>query len=149
MASWPGTRRVLPAAGRLLLDARVAASLARLREPGTPWAAPAARARASAAGIEALCDGAELARRDAAVARSRSEYEACSGRRVTLGDPLDRQMYVANLRTADGRRRVPKLMMLDSERHRWMSLTEDDFEAIVKLLPKIKAEIVKYKKKLS
>mmetsp|Transcript_19129 Transcript_19129/g.25695 ORF Transcript_19129/g.25695 Transcript_19129/m.25695 type:complete len:143 (-) Transcript_19129:105-533(-) len=142
---------MIPWARRVLLEPHAAVLQRRWLRPVVPPALLGswARAAASQPGVAALCDAEELARRDAARAGDRAAYEGRCGKQVSLGDTLDRQIYVANLRTKDGRRRVPKLMMLDSEGHKWMSLTEEDFEAIVKFLPKIKTEIIKYQKKLS
>mmetsp|Transcript_24791 Transcript_24791/g.51522 ORF Transcript_24791/g.51522 Transcript_24791/m.51522 type:complete len:142 (+) Transcript_24791:37-462(+) len=141
---------MIPWARRVLLDPHAAVLRRRCLRPVVPPALLGSWARAAASQpCVALCDAEELARRDAGRAGDRAAYEGRCAKQVSLGDPLDRQMIVANLRTKDGRRRVPKLMIKDSEGQKWMSLTEEDFEAIVKFLPKIKTEIIRYQKKLT
>eukprot|EP00930_Biecheleria_cincta_P076873 TRINITY_DN64100_c0_g1_i1.p1 TRINITY_DN64100_c0_g1~~TRINITY_DN64100_c0_g1_i1.p1 ORF type:complete len:147 (+),score=25.60 TRINITY_DN64100_c0_g1_i1:20-460(+) len=91
----------------------------------------------------------EIERRDQALADARAAYEKSRGAGATLGLPMNRKLYVANLRSKDGRSRVPKLTITDSSGAKWMTLSEADFEAFVKFMPKIKEEIIKYNKKLS
>mmetsp|Transcript_9161 Transcript_9161/g.23964 ORF Transcript_9161/g.23964 Transcript_9161/m.23964 type:complete len:191 (-) Transcript_9161:191-763(-) len=96
-----------------------------------------------------LCTEDELERRDAAIAGSKAVYESWRSKEMNFGPPFGRKLWVGNLRTADGDAVVPKLTIVDGDGHTRMTLTEEDFEAIVKLLPKIKDEFIKYHKKLN
>ncbi|CAE8641112.1 unnamed protein product [Polarella glacialis] len=90
----------------------------------------------------------EIASRDSNVGDTRAAYEQRKAAEVSLGPPFGRKVYVSNLRQKDGRTRVPKLTITDSSGAKWMTLSEADFEEIVKLMPKIKDEIIRYQKKL-
>ncbi|CAE7430674.1 unnamed protein product [Symbiodinium sp. CCMP2592] len=95
------------------------------------------------------CSEEELAARDAAMASGRASYERAREKEMSLGPPLGRKVYVSNLRSKDGRTRVPKLTITDSTGQTFMTLTKRDFEQLMSWKPEIQQELVKYEKKLT
>ncbi|CAE7709864.1 TSA 417 [Symbiodinium sp. KB8] len=95
------------------------------------------------------CSEEELAARDAAMASGRASYERAREKEMSLGPPLGRKVYVSNLRSKDGRTRVPKLTITDSTGQKFMTLTKRDFEQLMSWKPEIQQELVKYEKKLT
>ncbi|CAE7630705.1 PTAC2 [Symbiodinium sp. CCMP2456] len=95
------------------------------------------------------CSEEELAARDAAMASGRASYERAREKEMSLGPPLGRKVYVSNLRSKDGRTRVPKLTITDSTGQKFMTLTKRDFEQLMSWKPEIQQEMVKYEKKLT
>merc|ERR1712039_75955 len=96
-----------------------------------------------------FCSEQDLERRDAVIAASRSHWDQNKAKELSLGPTLGRKVVVSNFRSRDGLSQVPKLMITDSTGHKFMTLTEEDFDAIVENLPKIKSELFRYAKKLS
>jgi len=90
----------------------------------------------------------DIHRHDDAISSSRKAFDKWGSDMPTLGRPLYRKLLVGNLRSADGRKRVPKLMFHDSEGYKFMSLSKADFDKLVEELPYIKAELLRYKKKI-
>mmetsp|Transcript_45586 Transcript_45586/g.90391 ORF Transcript_45586/g.90391 Transcript_45586/m.90391 type:complete len:145 (+) Transcript_45586:47-481(+) len=122
-----------------------------LRLSGRTWSTGAKAAVTTATAedhLNNLCNHKDLADRDVALAAGRDRFDSWRGAEMSLGTPLGRKLYVGNLRSADGHKRVPKLVILDSSGKKWMSLSEEDFKHIEKELPRIKDEIIKYRKKL-
>eukprot|EP00929_Paragymnodinium_shiwhaense_P076466 TRINITY_DN39325_c0_g1_i1.p1 TRINITY_DN39325_c0_g1~~TRINITY_DN39325_c0_g1_i1.p1 ORF type:complete len:165 (-),score=43.23 TRINITY_DN39325_c0_g1_i1:32-526(-) len=94
-----------------------------------------------------LCSWEELEKRDAAVAAGRADRDKFQSKQASIGQPFDRKVYVANLRTKKGL--VPKMVITDGEGVQRFAFTEADVEALSKLLPTIKAEFIRYGKKLT
>eukprot|EP00439_Symbiodinium_sp_Y106_P054377 s1524_g7.t1 len=86
------------------------------------------------------CSEEELAARDAAMASGRASYERAREKEMSLGPPLGRKVYVSNLRSKDGRTRVPKLTITDSTGQTFMTLTKRDFEQLMSWKPEIQQE---------
>eukprot|EP00435_Cladocopium_sp_Y103_P029095 s2736_g7.t1 len=94
------------------------------------------------------CSQEDLDRRDAAISASRAKHDLHRSKELSLGPPIGRKIYVSNLRSKDGRKRVPKLTILDSEGTKWMTLTKADVEQIMKWKDELNKELIKYQKKL-
>ncbi|CAK9000655.1 unnamed protein product [Durusdinium trenchii] len=75
-------------------------------------------------------------------------YKEQKGQALPLGPPIGREVYVSNLRSRDGRQRVPKLTILDSSGKSWMTLSKEDFEYIMKRKDDINKELIRYEKRL-
>ncbi|CAE7767319.1 PTAC2 [Symbiodinium necroappetens] len=88
------------------------------------------------------CSEEELAARDAAMASGRASYERAREKEMSLGPPLGRKVYVSNLRSKDGRTRVPKLTITDSTGQKFMTLTKRDFEQLMSWKPEIQQDLL-------
>eukprot|EP00747_Dinoflagellata_sp_TGD_P185746 gnl/TRDRNA2_/TRDRNA2_42447_c0_seq1.p1 gnl/TRDRNA2_/TRDRNA2_42447_c0~~gnl/TRDRNA2_/TRDRNA2_42447_c0_seq1.p1 ORF type:complete len:166 (+),score=18.13 gnl/TRDRNA2_/TRDRNA2_42447_c0_seq1:74-499(+) len=116
--------------------------------PSCIWASSAPMVR-HCAGVTGQCTTEEIERRDAERELDRKAYQKCRDAEESLGPPFNRKIFVANFRSQDGSRRVPKIQINDSTDRKIMTITEKDFEEIVKNLPKIKTELIRYGKKLT
>lgn len=94
------------------------------------------------------CSQEDLDHRDAAISASRAKYDQHRSKELSLGPPIGRKIYVSNLRSKDGRKRVPKLTILDSEGNKWITLTKADVEQIMKWKDELNKELIRYQKKL-
>mmetsp|Transcript_41006 Transcript_41006/g.76241 ORF Transcript_41006/g.76241 Transcript_41006/m.76241 type:complete len:149 (+) Transcript_41006:44-490(+) len=95
------------------------------------------------------CSEEELQQRDSAIAADRSVYEQRREKQMPLGPPLGRKIFVSNLRSKDGRKRVPKLTITDSSGVKFMTLSKRDFEQLMSWKEEITQELVKFDRKLS